>query len=172
MANDKKPPKRRIDDPASIAEAVIASGKIVRPPSDMPLNTPELVIFAELCNEFSKSEITPHKIRLVAMLSQMMHSRDQEREMLQTEGSVVTNSRGNLVTNPRARIVNTLNSSILTLRRSLGIHARDLAGGDNRRVGLRRAHQKVYETMLDDDDDGLLARPDALTDAGGGHDDS
>ena len=159
MASDKKPPKRRIDNPASIAEAVIASGKIVRPPSDMSLNTPELVIFAELCNEFSKSEITPHKIRLVAMLSQMMHSRDQERATLQREGSVVTNSRGNLATNPRARVVNTLNSSILTLRRSLGIHARDLAGGDNRRVGLRRAHQKVYETMLDGDDDGLLARP-------------
>ena len=161
MANDKKPPKPRIDSLSSIAEAVLASGKVIRPPSDVKLNPQERVIFAELCSEFSKSEISAHKIRLLAMLSQLMHSRDREHTTLQAEGSVVENSHGNPITNPRTRVVTSLDASILSLRRSLGIHARDLAGGDNRRVGLRRAHHKAYEAMLDGDDDDLLARPPA-----------
>jgi hypothetical protein len=87
--------------------------------------------------------------------------RDREHITLQAEGTVVENSHGNPITNPRTRVVTSLDASILSLRRSLGIHARDLAGGDNRRVGLRRAHHMAYETMLDGDDDDLLARPPA-----------
>ena len=49
------------------------------------------------------------------------------------------------------------------MRRSLGIHTRAQAGGDNREAAKRRSINKINEAMLDDmDDDGLIARPNVV----------
>lgn len=156
----KKPRRVAVNSPAGVAAAIVAGGKKITLPSGMTFNPKERLIFTELCNEFSKTELTAHKIRLTAMLAKAMAMLDREQVLLEAEGSVLTNSHGNATPNPRVRAVQGFHGSILALRRSLGIHARELAGGDNRRTGIMRAHNKANEAVLDEiDEDGLLARP-------------
>lgn len=156
----KKPRKVAVNSAAGVAAAIVAGGKKIALPSGMTFNPQERLIFAELCNEFSKTELTAHKIRLTALLAKAMAMLDREQLLLEQEGSVLTNSHGNAAGNPRVRAVQGLHGSILSLRRSLGIHARELAGGNTRRVGIMRSHNMANETMLDEiDEDGLLARP-------------
>lgn len=132
-------------------------------PTNITFNPKQRLIFTELCAEFSKSELTAHKIRLVATLAREMAMLDEEQVLLRTEGSVFVNSHGNPTVNPRSKVVQSLTASILALRRSLGVHARELAGGDNRRTGVRRGHDLANEVMLDDmDDEDLIARPNVV----------
>jgi hypothetical protein len=138
----------------------------------MEFDAAERLAFTEIVNEFSKSELTAHKIRLTGLLARQVAMLNAEESALMIEGSTLTNSRGARVANPRVRAVAILTASILAFRRSLGLHARAQAGGDNRLVGLRRAHNKANETMLDDiDEEGLLNRPPLFAIDGGRADD-
>lgn len=157
----KKPRRGRVDSATSVAAAIVAGGKKIVVPTDLSFTPKQRVIFAELCDEFSKTELTPHKIRLVAMLAEEMAKLDEEQVALRAEGCVFVNSHGNPTANPRAKVVGMLTNSVLALRRSLGVHARELSGGDNRRTGIRRSHNKAHETALNDADD-LLANPNVV----------
>lgn len=169
----KKPRKTRVDSAAGVAAAIVAGGRKILVPSGVTFTAKQRLIFTELCDEFSKSELTAHKIRLVAGLAKEMASLEEQQNLLQAEGCVFVNSHGNPTANPRAKAVQMLTNSILAMRRSLGVHARELAGGDNRRTGIRRAHDKANEAALDDDE-GLLARPNVVPINGrrGGDDDA
>lgn len=160
----KKPRKARIDSAAGVAAAIVAGGRKILVPSGVTFTPKQRLIFTELCDEFSKSELTAHKIRLVAALAKEMASLEEQQDFLRAEGSVFTNSHGNLTANPRLKAVSGLTGSVLALRRSLGVHARELAGGDNRRTGIRRAHDKANEVILDemDPDGDLIARPNVV----------
>lgn len=157
----KKPRKSRVDSAQGVAAAIVAGGKKIAIPPHIKFTPKERLVFTEICGEFSKSELTAHKITLIAGMAKQMASLEEEQLLLRAEGSVLTNSHGNAVTNPRAKICGQLTASVLAMRRSLGIHTRALeGGGDNRNAALRRAHNKANETMLDEmDDDDLLARP-------------
>lgn len=156
----KKPRKVAVNSPDGVAAAIVAGGKKIVVPVNIRFTPKERLIFTELCAEFSKTELTAHKIRLVAALAKEMAMLDEEQVRLRAEGTVLTNSHGNAVTNPRAKAVQNGTSTVLSLRRSLGIHARELSGGDNRRTGVMRGHNMANETMLDDiDREGLLNRP-------------
>lgn len=158
-----QPRRDRVDSASGIAAAIVAGGKKITIPKHATLTSKERRIFAEITGEMSKSELTPHKVTMVVALAQQMASLELEQAQLRREGSVLTNSHGNAVMNPRAKVCSGLTSSILALRRSLGIHSRALEGGDNRNVTLRRAHNKANETMLDDlDPEGLIARPNVV----------
>jgi hypothetical protein len=161
MADKKKPRRARVDSAANVAAAIVAGGKKIVVPKEFNFTPKQRLIFTELCDEFSKVELTAHKIRLVAMLARDMATLEEQQELLRTEGSVFVNSHGNPTSNPRLRAVQTLSASVLAMRRSLGVHARELAGGDSRRVGIRRAHNKANERALDHADD-LITRPNVV----------
>lgn len=162
MPDKKKPQRPRADSPASVTAAIIAAGKIVRPPVGMKLDAAETAVFAEVIGEIPKVDLSDHQIRIAAMLARAMHSADVEAQTLAREGKVIENRHGEAVANPRAKAVQESMSTVLSLRRTLGLTARALAGGDSRRVAIRRAHNLASEHMLDDmDDDDLLARPPA-----------
>ena len=154
----KKSRRTRVDSLEGVAAAIVAGGKKIAVPPEFNFTPKQRLIFTELCDEFSKSELTAHKIRLVAILAREMATLEEQQELLRTEGSVFVNSHGNPTANPRLRAVQTLSASVLAMRRSLGVHARELAGGDSRRVGIRRAHNMANEAALDAADD-LIARP-------------
>lgn len=160
----KKPRRTRVDSAAGVANAIVAGGKKIAVPSNITLDALQRLIFAELVEEFSLTEISPHKLRLVAGLAKDMAALQREQDSLRAEGSVLTNSHGNAIANPRAKACSTLIASILAMRRSLGIHTRQLeGGGDNRNVSLRRAHNKANEALLDNmDGDDLIARPNVV----------
>lgn len=160
----KKSRKARVDSAAGVAAAIVAGGRKIMVPSGVLFTPKQRLIFTELCDEFSKLELTAHKIRLIAALAKEMASLEEQQDLLRAEGAVFTNSHGNLTANPRTKAVQALTGSVLALRRSLGIHARELAGGDNRRTGIRRSHDKANEVLLDDmDPEGsLIARPNVV----------
>jgi len=161
MTDKKRPPKKRIDSVSSVHEAIVAGGKKIRVPRDIRFNPKQRLIFTEICGEFSKAELTGHKIRLAAKLAKDMAAMEAAQTALDAEGYVFVNSHGNPTASPHVRVLQTLTGAVLSTRRSLGIHARELAGGDNRRAGLHRAHNKSHETDPEWYEDNLIAFPNA-----------
>ena len=76
-------------------------------------------------------------------------------ETLEAEGFTSTTAQGNPCQNPRLGGVRMLDTSIMSTRRSLQLHAR-AREGEARDAGKRRSIAKEYESDLGDD---LLARP-------------
>lgn len=167
----KKPRRTRVDSAQGVAAAIIAGGKKINVPPEFNFTPKQRLIFTELCDEFSKSELTAHKIRLIAILARDMAALDEQQELMASEGPVFVNSHGNPTASPRVRVLQTLTNSVLSMRRSLGVHARELAGGDNRRTGIRRSHDRANETALNGMDDNLISRPNVLPFNGRRHDD-
>ena len=161
-----KPKKTRrtpVNSPAGVSAAIVAGGRTINVPSHVKFDDLERLIFAELITEMSKSEITDHKVTMMVLLARQMACLQNEQVSLAREGVVLTNSHGNAVANPRVKICAGLTAAILAMRRSLGIHARELAGGDNRRTAIMREHNKANEVMMDEiDGDNLLARPNVV----------
>lgn len=157
-ADTKKPRRARADSRTSAVTAMQAAGRVIQPPADIFMDARERVIFDEIAAEFPKVELTEHQLRLAALLAKEMSACAEAQGILREEGSVLTNSRGNRVLNPRARIVQQHTAAILSMRRSLALHARAKEGGDNRLIARHREIQKGNEQLLDDQED-LLAKP-------------
>jgi hypothetical protein len=163
----KKPRRQRVDSPAGVAAALISGGKKITLPEGTNLAADERRVFTELCDEFSKSELTAHKVRLLVILARQMAMLAREQATLMREGFSLINSHGNAFPNPRAAACSQLNSSILAMRRSLGIHTRALEGGSNHKAAVRRAHNKANEAERGNYDDNLIAFPQALAEETG-----
>lgn len=155
----KKPRRQRVDSPAGVAAAIISGGKKITLPAGTTFTATERKVFTELCDEFSKTELTAHKIRLLVMLARDLVAVNREQVLLSREGVVLINSHGNAYPNPRTKVCSGLLSAILSMRRSLGIHTRALEGGSNQKAAVRRAHNKRNEGARDDYDDNLIAFP-------------
>ena len=156
----KKPRRRRVDSPEGVAAAILSGGKKIKLPAGTHFNAAERKLFTELCDEFSKTELTAHKIRLLVFLARQMAMLEQEQALLMQEGFSLTNSHGNAVANPRAAACATVSNAILAMRRSLGIHTRAQAGGDNREAAKRRSINRENEARREIyDDENLIAFP-------------
>ena len=155
----KKPRRPRVDSASGVAAAIVAGGKKIVIPKDARMAADERRVFAELSEEFSKTELTAHKIRLLIMLAKYMVSLNREQVTLGREGFTLTNSHGNRVSNPRVKVCSSLTSQILAMRRSLGIHTRAQEGGSNAKAALRRSHNKANEAHRDNYDSNLIAFP-------------
>jgi len=105
--------------------------------------------------EFARAEWTEHQLELAAMLARTMANLEQEQRTLRAEGFIAVRENGTTVENPRARAVKALTGDILSLRRSLALHAR-ARSGDSRNDGTRKEAGRALEAQLDDD---LIARP-------------
>ena len=77
---------------------------------------------------------------------------EREQRMLRAEGFIAVRENGTSVENPRSRVVKSLTGDILSLRRSLSLHAR-ARGGEAEKIGPRRAIAKAIEAdnVLTDD---------------------
>lgn len=128
----------------------------IHPPSHVPLDGDDLVFFANVIDEFARSEWTAHQLELAAGLARMMADLNREQQTLRSEGFIAVRENGTTVENPRARVVKSITGDILSMRRSLALHARARSGGDSRNVGTRNAKLKEAQDAVDDD---LLARP-------------
>ena len=154
----KKAPRKAPITSASEAVAVMQiAQKQIMPPSTVPLEECDLPFFANVLEEFARSEWTAHQLELAAMLARTMADLNMEQEQLRVEGSVAFTEKGTPVVNPRKTVIQMHASTILSYRRSLGLHAR-AQGGEARDIGKRRDSTKAIEAGIDFDDD-LLARP-------------
>src|SRR3546814_4303788 len=87
---------------------------------------------------FARSEWTDHQLEMAAMLARAMADLEREQYELRAEGSVMTSERGTPVVNPRKTVVQMHAGTILSMRRSLSLHAR-AQQGEARDAGKRRA---------------------------------
>src|SRR3546814_8686395 len=81
---------------------------------------------------------------MAAMLARAMADLEREQYELRAEGSVMTSERGTPVVNPRKTVVQMHAGTILSMRRSLSLHAR-AQQGEARDAGKRRAAAKEME---------------------------
>ena len=99
--------------------------------------------------EFARAEWSEHQLELAAMLARTMANIEQEQRTLRAEGFVSVRENGTTTDNPRSRVVQTLTTQILSLRRSLALHAR-ARSGDTRADAVRKAAGKDIEADVDD----------------------
>ena len=149
--------KARIDSAAEQVRVMASAAREIVPPSNVPLDKDDLPFFASVIAEFARSDWSAHQLELAAMLARKMADLEREQRGLRLEGTVVTTEKGTPIPNPRLAAMRMLDTSILSTRRSLALHAR-AQGGDARDIGKRREGAKAIEADNPLDDD-LLARP-------------
>lgn len=147
--------KKRIDSIEAAVEIASQSGRQIAPPSNVPLTKQDLPFFASVIEEFPRSEWTAHQLELAAMLARKMRLLRDELETLEKEGFTMVTANGSPCQNPRLGGVRMLDTSIMSTRRSLQLHAR-AQGGEARDSAKRRDIAREYEGDSGDD---LLARP-------------
>ena len=127
----------------------------LQPPSHVPMEAMDWPFWHNVVAEFARAEWSEHQLELAAMLARTMANLEGEQRQLRIEGFISVRENGTTVENPRARAVKSLTGDILSLRRSLALHAR-ARSGDSRTDAKRRDVAKGVETDLGDE---LLARP-------------
>jgi hypothetical protein len=127
----------------------------LQPPSHVPMEDMDWPFWHNVVAEFARAEWTEHQLELAAMLARTLANLEQEQRTLRREGFIAVRENGTTVENPRARAVKSLTGDILSLRRSLALHAR-AKSGDSRTDTKRREVAKCLEADLGDD---LIARP-------------
>lgn len=153
----KKPRRARVDSVSEQVRIMASAGAQIHPPSTVPLEDGDLPFFANVIDEFARSEWTAHQLELAALLARTIADLNSEQLALRAEGTVLTTDKGTPVVNPRKTVIQMHASTILSYRRSLGLHAR-AQGGDARDIAKRRTQAKNVEADNPLDDD-LLARP-------------
>lgn len=149
--------KKRIDSASEAVRVMSKATMQIHPPSTVPLEDCDMPFFANVIEEFARSEWTAHQLEIAAMLARTMSDLEKEQRLMREEGTVSKSDRGTPVINPRKTAIQMHAGNILSFRRSLGLHAR-AQGGDARDVAKRRTIAKSIESDNPLNDD-LLARP-------------
>lgn len=147
--------RKRVDSVGAAVEIAQASGRAIKPPSNVPLKKEDLPFFASVIDEFARAEWTAHQLELAALLARKMRLLRDELQTLEDEGFTLVTEKGAPCQNPRLGGVRMLDTSIMATRRSLQLHAR-AREGEARDAGKRRDIAKGHEATFSDD---LLARP-------------
>lgn len=151
------PRRLRIDGPTAAVEAMKGAVRELAPPGHIRMADEDWPFWHSVIAEFARSEWTDHQLEIAAMLSRTMADLEREQFTLRQEGFIAVRENGTTVENPRARAVKSLTGDILSLRRSLALHAR-AKGGEARDIGKRSAMTKAIEANNPLDDD-LLGMP-------------
>lgn len=152
--------KRRIDSATAAVEVMKGAVRELAPPGHVRMGDEDWPFWHSVIAEFARSEWTDHQLELAAMLARAMADLEREQWELRAEGSVAFSEKGTPVVNPRKQVVQMLAGTILSMRRSLSLHARAQAG-EARDVGNRRGQTKAIEADNPLNDD-LLGMPTSL----------
>ena len=151
--------RARVDTISSAARIAGAASLPIQPPAHVRFDAEDWPFWMAVIAEFARSEWTQHQLELAAMLARAMSDLEREQWELRREGSVMATDRGTPVVNPRKSVVQMTAGTILSMRRSLSLHAR-AQGGESRDIGKRRAATKSIEAdVADGSQDDLIASP-------------
>ena len=154
----KAPRKARADSKESAVAAMIAEKvTTIEPPEEMEFSDTQMRIFNEVIDEFAKIDWTPHQVRIAAILSRTLASLSEAQEQLNDEGFTADSARGTPVVNPLVSVTNQLSGQVMSLRRTLALHAS--AGQNKVDVDKRRSINKANAADAPDDEDDLIAMP-------------
>lgn len=160
MTDQKKkaPRKRRVDSKeAAVAAMVAEKVMLIEPPADMDFDERQEKVFDEVISEFAKVDWSDHTIRLAASLAMSLWMLQDAQRQLLDEGYTSESSRGTPCINPLVSATNMLSGQVMSLRRTLALHA--LAGAKTGDVGKRRAVNKGSADDAPTDEDDLIAVP-------------
>lgn len=147
----------RIDSVTEHKRIAAQAMKEITPPANVQLTERDMPFFNNIIAEFAKAEWTEHQLEIAALLARTLSDLEEQQGILRTEGYIATRENGTTVENPRARVTKSLTSDILSLRRSLALHAH--ARGDAADLGKRKQMAKAIENgVSESSDDGLIAR--------------
>lgn len=147
--------KQRIDSSAAAVRIAQGSTRRIEPPAHVPLDECDWPFWENVVAEFARAEWSDHQLEIAAMLARTLANLEAEQRALRKEGFIAVRANGTSVENPRGRVVKSLAGDILSLRRSLALHAR-AKSGDNRDAAKQREIARSMEPSMDDD---LIARP-------------
>ena len=144
--------RARIDSASEAVRVMGAALREIAPPEHLPLTDDDKPFFDSIIAEFARSEWSAHQIEIAVLLARTICDFVKEQDLLREEGSVAFSEKGTPVANPRKSVVQMYAGTILSLRRSLSLHARG-QGGEARDVGKRRDAAKEIEgdNPLEDD---------------------
>ena len=150
--------RQRIDSASAAVKVMRGALRELQPPSHVRMGDEDWPFWHSVIAEFARSEWTEHQLELAAMLARTMADMEREQFELRQEGSVMVTEKGTPVVNPRKSVVQMFAGTILSMRRSLSLHAR-AQGGEARDVGKRRGQSKDIEAgnPLEDDMLGMSA---------------
>ena len=116
--------RQRVDTAAAAVEIMKGAQREIAPPGHVGMGDEDWPFWHSVIAEFARSEWTDHSLEIAAMLSRSMADLEREQRMLRAEGFIAVRENGTSVENPRSRVVKSLTGDILSLRRSLSLHAR------------------------------------------------
>lgn len=149
--------RQRIDSLDAAVQVMAGVSREIVPPAHVRMDAEDMPFWHSVIGEFARSEWTAHQLELAAILARTMADLERDQYELRTEGAVIKSDRGTPVINPRKAAVQMNTGSILSLRRSLSLHAR-AQSGDARDVAKRQKVALALEVDSPLGDD-LLARP-------------
>ena len=151
--------RQRIDSAVGAVATMAAAARDLSPPSHVKMRRGDRPFWDVVIAEKAKSEWTDADLVVAANLARAMADAERVAQMTSENGHVTA-----------ALVLATIEASdklarrIVTLRRALGLDNRS-KNGEQRDVDKRRAHARTHEAgqnPIEDDDDGLLARPGTL----------
>src|SRR3546814_2548394 len=116
--------KQRIDSATAAVKVMQGATREIAPPAHVRMSEEEWPFWDSVIAEFVRSEWTDHQLEMAEMLARAMADLEREQYELRAEGSVMTSERGQPVVNPRKTVVQMHAGTILSMRRSLSLHAR------------------------------------------------
>lgn len=134
-----------ITSPTSAIRIMQGANREIAPPGHVRLQDEDWPFWHSVLAEFARAEWTDHQLELAAFLARDMANLEREQFTLREEGSVMKTEKGTPVVNPRKAVVQATASTILSMRRSLSLHAR-AQGGEARRVGTRKERGREIES--------------------------
>ena len=149
--------KQRVDSATAAVQVMQAAVMEIVPPAHVRMGDGDWPYWKSVIAEFARSEWTDHQLEVAAFLARTMADLEREQWLLREEGATLASERGTPVVNPRKTVVQMHASSILSLRRSLSLHAR-AQHGEARDTAKRRGIAKDIEAESPFEDD-LIARP-------------
>jgi len=151
----KRAPSNTVD--SQIRAMVNAAAPEFEPPAHVRLRDKDRPFWSSIMSSRARDEWSKNDFIVAAQLARCQADIETESEIVDSEGSVVTNARGTQVMNPRHSVLEQLARRELALMRALAMTASS-AGKDKDKLEKSRQLQRKSENLRDElEDDSLLA---------------
>lgn len=157
--------KLRTDSTTEMLRIAQGAQKQIAPPSHIPMQDMDWPFWHNVVNEYARADWTEHQLELAAILARALADLEENQRLLRVEGTVcereIKDKEGHVkyiqqIENVRVRTVNGMMSQVLSMRRSLALHAR-AKSGSNTDAAKQRTAGKATEDRFSGDEDRLLA---------------
>ena len=151
----------RSDSASSAIDAMTnAAKKPLVPPAQCPLRKEDIPFWNSIIASRARDEWTEVDLVIAAQLARTQADYEEEHRLLYDERPIEYDQHGRSFVNARCRYIDLLAKKQLALMRALRIAG--VAGTPRDNLSKRQLEQQAREirdSLLDDDEDELLARP-------------